>query len=114
MGLGQYNSLGEYCGPHTASSVFLILIPLTDVTSKWPFLFAICSLQGVASSSWKIRTALAMCVISRPCNGLFAGVYLQWFTCDANLDSMGIFLTSLHMRYHMKAHEISGLLVKTL
>ena len=26
MGVGQYNSLGEYCGPHTASSVFLILI----------------------------------------------------------------------------------------
>ena len=26
MGLGQYNSLGKYCGPHTASSVFLILI----------------------------------------------------------------------------------------
>ena len=26
MGLGQYNSLGEYCGPHTASSVFLILL----------------------------------------------------------------------------------------
>ena len=25
-GLGQYNSLGEYCGPHTASSVFLILV----------------------------------------------------------------------------------------
>ena len=25
MGLGQYNSLGEYCDPHTASSVFLIL-----------------------------------------------------------------------------------------
>ena len=24
-GLGQYNSLGEYCDPHTASSVFLIL-----------------------------------------------------------------------------------------
>ena len=24
MGLGQSNSLGEYCGPHTASSVFLI------------------------------------------------------------------------------------------
>ena len=22
MGLGQCNSLGEYCGPHTASSVF--------------------------------------------------------------------------------------------
>ena len=26
MGLGQYNSLGEYCGPHTALSVFLILV----------------------------------------------------------------------------------------
>ena len=26
MGLGQYNILGEYCGPHTASSVFLILL----------------------------------------------------------------------------------------
>ena len=26
MGIGQYNSLGEYCGPHTASSVFLILV----------------------------------------------------------------------------------------
>ena len=26
MGLGQYTSLGKYCGPHTASSVFLILI----------------------------------------------------------------------------------------
>ena len=26
MGLGQYNSLGEYCDPHTASSVFLILL----------------------------------------------------------------------------------------
>ena len=26
MGLGQFNSLGEYCDPHTAYSVFLILI----------------------------------------------------------------------------------------
>ena len=29
MGLGQYDSLGEYCGPHTASSEFLILV--------WPY-----------------------------------------------------------------------------
>ena len=27
MGPGQYNSLGEYCGSHIASSVFLILLP---------------------------------------------------------------------------------------
>ena len=26
MVIGQYNSVGEYCGPHTASSVFLIFI----------------------------------------------------------------------------------------
>ena len=26
MGLGQYDILGEYCVPHTASSVFLILL----------------------------------------------------------------------------------------
>ena len=32
MGLGQYDGLGEYCGPHTASSVFLIL--LVQVTTK--------------------------------------------------------------------------------
>ena len=31
IGLGQYKSLGEYCGPHTASSVFLILVSLLDV-----------------------------------------------------------------------------------
>ena len=30
-GLGQYNSLGKYCGPHTASSVFLILICRTSI-----------------------------------------------------------------------------------
>ena len=26
MALGQYDSPGEYCGPHTASSAFLILL----------------------------------------------------------------------------------------
>ena len=26
MDLGQYNSIGEYCDPHTAFSVFLIII----------------------------------------------------------------------------------------
>ena len=32
-GLGQYNGLGEYCGPHTASSVFLILV--LHVQPQW-------------------------------------------------------------------------------
>ena len=26
VGLGQYDGPGEYCGPHTAPSVFLILV----------------------------------------------------------------------------------------
>ena len=33
MGLSQYDGLGEYCGPHTASSVFLILI--YQITYRW-------------------------------------------------------------------------------
>ena len=32
MGLGQYDSLMEYCGPHTASFVFLILILVEETT----------------------------------------------------------------------------------
>ena len=31
IGPGQYNSLGDYCGHHTASTVFLILVPLIKV-----------------------------------------------------------------------------------
>ena len=33
VGLGQYNSLGEYCGPNTASSVFLILLSIMNAVS---------------------------------------------------------------------------------
>ena len=36
MGLDHYNGLGEYCGPHTASSVFLILsLNYTPFRIKW-------------------------------------------------------------------------------
>ena len=31
MGLGQYDSLAEYCGPHIASSVFLLLLSHNDI-----------------------------------------------------------------------------------
>ena len=34
VGLGQYDSRGEYCDPHTASSVFLILIFLIEETMR--------------------------------------------------------------------------------
>ena len=31
MGLGQHKSLGGNCGPHTASSVFLLLLIITNL-----------------------------------------------------------------------------------
>ena len=34
LNLGQYNSPGEYCDPHTASSVFLRLLGLLLVESN--------------------------------------------------------------------------------
>ena len=34
-GLGQYNSQGEYCGPHTVSSVFLILACFLQRVISW-------------------------------------------------------------------------------
>ena len=45
MGLGQYNGLGEYCDPHTASSVFLILI-YTDPCGLSLLTFAVLSVGG--------------------------------------------------------------------
>ena len=39
MGLGQYNCLGEYCGPHTVSSVFLILVFFISIASVTISLF---------------------------------------------------------------------------
>ena len=61
------------------------LMPLTDVPSKWSFLDAICSLQGVAGSNmWLPFT----------CNDLLATVYLQWFTCGANVNSIEMIIAS--------------------
>ena len=40
-------------------------------------------------------------------------IYLQHFICNGlltNFDSMGIFLLSSHIRYHMKANDILRLL----
>ena len=43
MDLGQYDCLGEYCGPHTASSVFLILVffmvgPMTFLYGRYRYI----------------------------------------------------------------------------
>ena len=31
ISLGQYDSLGKYCSPHTASLVFLISVPVNEL-----------------------------------------------------------------------------------
>ena len=49
MGLGQYNSLGEYCVPHTASSVFLILTVACDILPFLEFNMGIHRRQGHAT-----------------------------------------------------------------
>ena len=34
MGLGRYNSLGEYCGPRITFSVFLVLVCISSILLK--------------------------------------------------------------------------------
>ena len=46
MALDQYNSLGEHCGPHTASSVFLILIIVSGQKEGWMMLRLVESVGG--------------------------------------------------------------------
>ena len=38
MGLGQYNGLGKYCGPHTASSARSMTI-IFSIRKKWHIYF---------------------------------------------------------------------------
>ena len=62
------------------------MTPLTDVASKSQFLLEICSLQGVAGSSWKVLQLL-----QRMSCHVLAMVYLQQFTCNGLL-AMLIFI----------------------
>ena len=55
MGLGQYGSLGEYCGPHTASSVFLMLLDMNGMSSEWETLIIICSIFDLTGSESQRR-----------------------------------------------------------
>ena len=66
MGIGQYNILGEYFDPHTASSVFLILLfyTLKNKHVKAP---------SVCSQAWSYKHVimtsfrLAFCVNPKSC-----------------------------------------------
>ena len=52
MSLGQYNSLGEYCGPHTASCVFLILLYTSySGTDHWAVINVLRVFQNVPKQS---------------------------------------------------------------
>ena len=86
------------------------LEPLSDVASKWAFLDAICSLQGVAGSYYSSSNMW----LPFTGNDLLATVYLQWFTCDANFHSKEIIIASSHMSYHWKACENPSVMVKTV
>ena len=52
MGLGQYDSLGEYCGPHTASSVFPTLICPRAYVSGGPKGVGGCPVTGKVKYCW--------------------------------------------------------------
>ena len=62
MGLGQYNSLGEYCDPHTASSVFLIFIFYPIVVLKVMVVSLLLSVVSILPSHVK-RTATSQCLL---------------------------------------------------
>ena len=88
------------------------LKPLTDVASKWHFLLAICSLQGVAS----ISKATATCGIM--IKNVLAMVHLQQFTSNSLLAMAILYLieirvTSSHLRCLIKAYENLRKIVKT-
>ena len=52
MGLGQYDSIGEYCGPHTASSVFFIIIMSAGLIVRQILnMFNICRWQIIINSA---------------------------------------------------------------
>ena len=57
MGLGQYNSLGEgYCGPHTASEVFLIILLILHTVKYlcWQYIIGMASLPCSAMTEHNI------------------------------------------------------------
>ena len=82
--------------------------PLTDVSSKWTFLDAICLLQGVAGSYYSSSNMW----LPFACNELRTTVNLQWFTCDANFHSIPITIASSNMSYHQKSSKNPRLMVE--
>ena len=64
----------------------------------------------IASSSRKLLQHVAYYMR----NGLLAPVCLKWCTRDANCLPIEMIISSLHMRYHMKAHEDLRLTMKTM
>ena len=102
MGLGQYDSIGEYCGPHTASSVFPILIhgaPATKIEGPK-------TLVSCMPNSCTLPLSCAL--ISDPINPQIKSVRLAALICCSahaqllhsglNLLILGHLLTMFHIR----------------
>ena len=75
---------------------------LTDVASKWQFVLAICLIQGVASSSWRLLQLFKHVAYLVP-----AMVHPQQFMCNDVLGmafSTNEYIHHNHMRFYMKAY----------
>ena len=59
MGLGQYNSIGKYCGSHTASSVFLKLLlspansGVVKIMQKCMYIHSILDIYDTRANNWE-------------------------------------------------------------
>ena len=77
MGLGKCNSLGEYCDPRTASSVFLILLPHAH-SSLNECIISVISVLIIVTHMASILP-LVLCEGSTPCLTLDPVIWgLQW------------------------------------
>ena len=92
MGLGQYDGLGEYCGPHTASSMFLILIwlpkdgPLTEYLHRgWSYYILLSGPLNSEKTHAHFESVINLggdntLVITPSVSGLFFGVLFFVFS----------------------------------
>ena len=78
MGLGQYNCLGEYCDPPTASSVFLIILYMCHSCVRRRRIFCPIDMYGLPGLVLPNSIALHTWVSS--CEPIGAGVGGSWLS----------------------------------
>ena len=84
--LGQCNSLGDYCGPHIASSLFLILVtplkPSTTTTVEMCVMFTGFSSWPEAMDPWLMTTHPGSWIMMRHVSCI---LLLEWSTTSQRL-----------------------------